>query len=59
MVILEKLPRDKLCVHLMHRCELPGNYPYFEKYGNLPLCLENYALFLLPSIFTTVYIHIL
>ena len=25
-----------------------------EKYGNLPLCLENYALFSLPPIFTTI-----
>ena len=25
-----------------------------EKYGNLPLCLENYALFLLPLIFTNI-----
>ena len=32
--------------------ELPGNYPYFRKCGNLPLCLENYALFSLPPIFT-------
>ena len=37
-----------------HRWELPGNYPYFEKYGNLPLCLDNYALFSLPPIFTTI-----
>ena len=41
-------------------CSLPTsideNYrvitPILEKYGNLPLCLENYALFLLPLIFT-------
>ena len=25
-----------------------------KKYGNLPLCLENYALFSLPPIFTTI-----
>ena len=25
-----------------------------KKYSNLPLCLENYALFLLPLIFTTI-----
>ena len=25
-----------------------------KKYGNLPLCLENYALFSLPTIFTTI-----
>ena len=37
-----------------HRWELPGNYPYFEKYGNLPLCLENYALCSVPPIFTTI-----
>ena len=36
-----------------HRLELPGNYPYFENDGNLPLCLDNYALFSLPLIFTT------
>ena len=24
----------------------------FKKYGNLPLCLKNYVLFLLPPIFT-------
>ena len=30
------------------------NYPYFEKYVNLPLCLENYALFSLPLIFTNI-----
>ena len=35
-----------------HIRELPGNYPYFQKNGNLPLCLENYALLLLPPIFT-------
>ena len=32
------------------RWELPGNNPSFQKYGNLPLCLENYALFSLPPI---------
>ena len=32
--------------------ELSGNYPYFQKNGNLSLCLENYALFSLPPIFT-------
>ena len=37
-----------------HRWESPGNYPYFEKYVNLPLCLENYAIFSLPPIFTTI-----
>ena len=26
--------------------------PIFKKYGNLPLCLTNYALFSLPPIFT-------
>ena len=26
----------------------------FEKCGHLPLCLENYALFSLPPIFTTI-----
>ena len=25
-----------------------------KKYGNLPLCLDNYALFSLPPIFTTI-----
>ena len=25
-----------------------------EKYGNLPLCLENYVLFSLPPIFTSI-----
>ena len=35
-----------------HRWELLGNYSYFEKYGNLLLGLENYALFSLPPIFT-------
>ena len=45
---------------IRHRRELPGNYLYFQKYGNLPLCLENYALFLLPPIFTkTVYTYTL
>ena len=33
-----------------------GNYRVitliFTKYGNLPLCLDNYALFSLPPIFT-------
>ena len=43
---------------LRHRWELPGNYPYFEKYCNLPLCLENYALFSLPLILHLFYIHI-
>ena len=37
---------------------IDGNYRVitliFKKYGNLPLCLENYALFLLPPIFTTI-----
>ena len=35
-----------------HRWELPGNCSYFQKYGNLPLYLDNYALFSLPPIFT-------
>ena len=26
----------------------------FKKYGNLPLCMENYALFSLPPIFTNI-----
>ena len=34
---------------------IDGNYWLitltFKKYGNLPLCMENYALFSLPSIF--------
>ena len=35
------LTRTKLvCTTSRHRWELSGNYPYFEKYGNLPLCLE-------------------
>ena len=29
-----------------------------EKYGNLPLCLENYVLFSLPPIFTNYLIYI-
>ena len=37
-----------------HRWKLPGNYPNFKKYGNSPLYLENYALFLLPPIFTNI-----
>ena len=40
------------CPCWRHRWELRGNYPYFTKYGNLPLCLENCALFSLPLIFT-------
>ena len=36
---------------------IDGNYLVvtliFTKYGNLPLCLDNYALFSLPLIFTT------
>ena len=35
-----------------------GNYRVitliFTKYGNLPLCLENYTLFSLPPIFTNI-----
>ena len=35
-----------------------GNYRVinliFKKYGNLPLCLENYTLFSLPPIFTNI-----
>ena len=35
---------------------IDGNYrvitPIFTKYGTLPLCLENYALFSLPKNFT-------
>ena len=42
-----------------HRWELPGNYPYLQKYGNLPLCLENYELFSLLPIFTKIYIYTL
>ena len=37
-----------------HRRELPGNYLTLKKYGNLPLCLENYALFSFPPIFTNI-----
>ena len=37
---------------------IDGNYRaitlILKKYGNLPLCLENYALFLLPPIFTNI-----
>ena len=37
---------------------IDGNYwvitLIFTKYGNLPLCLENYALFSLPPIFTNI-----
>ena len=40
-----------------HRWELPGNNPFFMKYGNLPLRLENHALLLLPLFFTTFYTY--
>ena len=37
---------------------IDGNYRVinliFKKYGNLPLCLENYALLSLPPIFTNI-----
>ena len=37
---------------------IDGNYRVitliFKKYGNLPLCLENYALFSLHPIFTNI-----
>ena len=35
-----------------HKWELPDNNPYFQKNGNLPLCLENSEGFSLPHIFT-------
>ena len=40
------------CITCQHRWELPGNYPYFQKYGNLSLCLKNDTLFSLLPIFT-------
>ena len=46
--------QDTSTTNSHHRWELPGNYPNFQKYGNLPLSLENYALFSLPSIFTNI-----
>ena len=52
MIVKHQINADNL--HPEHRWELPGNCPYFEKYGNLPLCLENYALFSLPPIFTDI-----
>ena len=42
--------------------KIDGNYRVitliFTKYGDLPLCLENYALFSLPPILQNIYIHI-
>ena len=41
---------------------IDGNYRVitliFKKYDNLPLCLENYALFSLPPILQIFHIHI-
>ena len=43
-----------LCIHNYDPSVIDGNYRVitliFTKYGNLPLCLENYALFSLPPI---------
>ena len=52
-------PRAKSIVGGYHNLSTIGeNYwvitLILEKYGNLPLCLENYALFSLPPIFTTI-----
>ena len=53
--ILRQPIQPQICLlhfHGGHILELPGNYPFFTKYGNLPLCVENYALFSLPLIST-------
>ena len=48
-----------MCLKCALACAIDGNYRVitllFKKYGNLPLCLENYALFLLPLIFTNIF----
>ena len=45
-----------LLISILLIIAIDGNYwvitLIFKKYGNLPLCLENYALFYLPPIFT-------